>query len=581
MDVFLNILYILMLFCYNKFNNNSVIIVVLLINGVGGVKNKLSIFFSILFCVATLFMGVGYASINSVSFNISGEVTPKVQDGIFITDVSYNEDLSSNVFVTDSKINSAYQTNLDSNIVLTQDAGSQITYNITVYNSNDSPYCFYDVDYILGGNTYSNENIIFKLNDVVKGDLIDSNSSLEFSITFYYKDGNNISDTSLSSLLNFNFILATDKILVNFDGNGSEVVQNSKYVYNGESFGDMPVPTLENYFFVGWFTAKSGGLEYTKDTIVDLIGSEITLYARWSAKPIAINNVPTITMSQLEAKKYYGQIVDIVNGSTFNPNVNDSRVWRVFYIDTENKYGDGKGTIYLKADELSSKKMRFSTSFAETNIEGYTSIFSTLSNTRYYKISGDNVVDSNGNVINTLYLKLNPTYAIGRKKINSTVFYENEKAAAYLSDPSQFIAYTDSRTNYAIGSPPIEMWMDSWNSVYGSSHLFEYQYNVNVDGTTENQKLPGYQLKYNNSVWGQAAGVDENLDISTIDNTNMYKTTNGLWFSSPAIIYKGASLVRLSSVGFIGNATINMNYAYSPVVSLNNESIVYTTSYVE
>ena len=125
------------------------------------------------------------------------------------------------------------------------------------------------------------------------------------------------------------------------------------------------------------------------------------------------------------------------------------------------------------------------------------------------------------------------------------------------------------------------MWIDSWNSVYGSSHKFTYQYNVNVDGTTEGQKLPGYQLKYNDNAFGQAAGVDENLNIATIDTTGMYATSNGVWLSSPAIVYLGGSLVRLSPSGFIGNATINMNYAYSPVVSLNSQSFVYTTSYVD
>ena len=40
--------------------------------------------------------------------------------------------------------------------------------------------------------------------------------------------------------------------------------------------------------------------------------------------------------------KYYGQEVKnyIASGATY----------RIFFVDTENKYGDGKNTVYLKAD---------------------------------------------------------------------------------------------------------------------------------------------------------------------------------------------------------------------------------------
>ena len=374
--------------------------------------------------------------------------------------------------------------------------------------------------------------------------------------------------------------ISLQPVTVTLDFNNLEGTTQTITVYKGKKYNNLPTPTLDNYEFKGWYTSLVGGSKYDSNTIVSVNGSEITLYAKWLALPVAINNVQTIDMTQEEASKYYGQVVKTVNGTSFNPNPNDSRTWRVFYIDTENKYGDGKGTIYLKADDISSKTMRFSTTNEASDASGYDSEFTTLSNTRYYKISGSNVVNSSGTVINTLYLKLNPTYATGRKNISSTLFYENEKAAAYLSDQTQFTTYTDDRTNYAIGSPSVEMWIDSWNSVYGNDFMFYYRYNTSVDGTTGAQKLPGYQFKLNSGDWGQAGGTEE-IDINTIDTIGMYKTSNGMWFSSPAIVYLGGSLVRLSSSGFIGNATINTYFAYSPVVSLNSETFVYTTEYVE
>lgn len=531
-----------------------------------------------LIIISTILMTVGYSAINAVILEVNGMVLANPQDGIFITDAVYNT--SNNADLTTSHIDNFYGTSLSSYINLTNDPTSSITYTISMYNSDTTSKYFDAAIYMPmdDNSTYTNPNITYTLNGLNKYDEVPGKASITFTITFHYLDSNNISMTDLSSYLNFRFISAEDLVTITFNANGGTLGTTTMLGKKGDAIGTMPIPTKTNYAFEGWYTALSGGTLYNSETILGN-ESEITLYARYTANPIQINNVPTITMTQSEAKAYYGQVVNLVNGSSFNPNASDQRTWRVFYIDTENKYGDGKGTIYLKADESSSKLTRFSTTFDGTYLEGYTAKFTTLSSTRYYKINGNNVVDSSGNVINTKYLQLNPTYAAGRKNISSTIFFENEKAAAYLSDPSQFTAYTDSRTNYAIGSPSIEMWFDAWNSLYGTNYRFYYQYNIGVDGTTGQKKLPGYQMKLNSSAWNQSAGIDENLSMSTIDTTGMFATSNGVWTSSPAIVYGGASLVRISSAGFIGNATINMNYAYEPVVSLNQQAMVYTTSY--
>ena len=541
------------------------------------ITNKL---FILLILIATLFMSIGYASINSVIMELNGSVVAQTQTGVYIYDITYKSNI--NADTNSSTIKKYIGTNMSSYIKLSENTNSEITYTVSIYNSTEEDYYFDKVVYLEtdDDSTYTNDNITYKLTNLNHDDILPSKGRVIFDITFHYADTTKIDLTDLTSFINYKFVPLKDKVIVYLNANGGTINATEYTTSVGEMYDKLPTPTYTNYTFVGWYDAKSGGNLYNSTKIVSQADNLITLYARWSSDPPAINNVPTITMTQNEAKNYYGQIVKNVNGTLFNPNVDDQRTWRVFYIDTENKYGDGKGTIYLKADEVSSKKLRFSTTFDASSTEGYKSIFNKTSGTRYYKITNNNVVNSSGTVINTKYLQLNPTYATGRKKISSTIFYENEKAAAYLSDPTQFTAYTDSRTNYAIGSPTVEMWIDSWNSVYGSKYRFYYQYNVNVDGTTGAQKLPGYQLKLNSEAWNQAAGIDT-ININNIDTTSMYKTSIGMWYSSPAIVYEGGSLIRLSSVGFIGNATINMEYAYSPVVSLNNQSKVFTTSYVE
>lgn len=241
-------------------------------------KNKLYIFFSTFFCIATLFMGVGYASINSISFNLLGEVFTQVQEGVFITEINYNEKLSNNVLVTDSKINSSYQTNLDSNIVLTNDEDSQITYDITIYNSNDFDYRFNDVKYVLGEKTYSNENITFKLSNLSVGDVIKSRDDITFSLTFYYKDVSKISDVKLNSVLNFEFVI--NKYVVSFDANGGTVDVGSTELLFNELYGELPIPIRDGYVFSGWTSDEEGTNFITENDIVN-IASDHTLFAQW------------------------------------------------------------------------------------------------------------------------------------------------------------------------------------------------------------------------------------------------------------------------------------------------------------
>ena len=170
-------------------------------------KNKLYIIFSILFCVATLFMGVGYASINSISLNVNGEMTAQVQEGIFITEVNYVD--SNYVDVSNSKIINAYQNNLSSNILLSDNPNSSITYKVTMYNSTNSDYVFERIKLLKCHNntvcnTYSNNNIQISSN-IEKGELISSKSFLTFNITFSYVDLENINNKELNSIIKFLF----------------------------------------------------------------------------------------------------------------------------------------------------------------------------------------------------------------------------------------------------------------------------------------------------------------------------------------------------------------------------------------
>ena len=73
----------------------------------------------------------------------------------------------------------------------------------------------------------------------------------------------------------------TPTYTVSFDANGGTVGTSSKSVSVGSTYGELPVPAYDGHYFLGWFTATSGGTKVTNTTNVELSADQ-TLYAHWS-----------------------------------------------------------------------------------------------------------------------------------------------------------------------------------------------------------------------------------------------------------------------------------------------------------
>lgn len=80
---------------------------------------------------------------------------------------------------------------------------------------------------------------------------------------------------------------------VTFDVNGGDALDSSlatKNVLYASEFGTLPIPTRTGYTFDGWYTAKSGGTEYTDVSIVNILKAT-TLYAHWSEVEVLANDI--------------------------------------------------------------------------------------------------------------------------------------------------------------------------------------------------------------------------------------------------------------------------------------------------
>ncbi len=169
------------------------------------------------------------------------------------------------------------------------------------------------------------------------------------------------------------------------------------------------------------------------------------------------------------------------------------QTYRIFYVDKQNDFGDGKNTIYLKAD--------------------------------YNEYLRGTVNDSISNLTEediAVYKKMNKSWAAerGEKKSEWGV---NEKRAALLCAPSQWTKYCDSsKANYAIGGPSLEMYIASYNQV---SHT---KVNYKLGTTYRETNYPGYIYTLNGKQ-------------STVSNSDYYTGSNTLDYSGYKKMYCGES----------------------------------------
>ena len=161
------------------------------------IKNSTLLF---LLLMAVLVMGIGYASINSVTGEIKGTLTANSQEGVFITDVTYVSDVGAKL--SNCKISKYAGTMMQSTVELSNtNVSSSITYKVTIYNAYKTEAQFAKTIY--DNEFYDNQDITFEISGFKPGDIIGSKETKNIIITFKYKGSTIPSNKVLNSYLNF------------------------------------------------------------------------------------------------------------------------------------------------------------------------------------------------------------------------------------------------------------------------------------------------------------------------------------------------------------------------------------------
>ncbi len=202
-------------------------------------KNK---WFLIAIVIASVFMSIGYATVNSVTVDLTGSANAYAVKDVFIYDASIDSSSPADVF--ESNISIMYSTMMQSRVVLNQNSSSTLTMNITIYNKSDGDVYFDQVVY--GDNFYDNNNIDYTLSGLTQGQRLGVNENVSFTITFKYTDQYKATNPStfdnvLNSYLNFRFVKG---YTITYNGFGSN--------------NNLPTVLLENETKNITFTSTNG-----------------------------------------------------------------------------------------------------------------------------------------------------------------------------------------------------------------------------------------------------------------------------------------------------------------------------------
>ena len=253
--------------------------------------------------------------------------------------------------------------------------------------------------------------------------------------------------------------------------------------------------------------------------------------------------------------------------NTDDVEIGTSTTYRLFYIDiatdahpSGNYYGDGYGTIYLKADDDGVNK----------GLEKLPAVGST-----------DELVTDNYNKL----WAANSTYK-NNPKTNMT--YVNR-----LLDKNIWDVYKDDEptsagiANYVVGAPSLEMWVDSYNAFLASNPVTGYStYNCTVTQDTTNGPKGanngyGYYIGYNNTYEESTSGWY--TSSNTLVNPNSYTSTElkdrvcawnkgsgYYWLASPSAYNANYVMLVLGASSFVDNYYYDSYYAFCPLVSIKS-----------
>ena len=263
-----------------------------------------------------------------------------------------------------------------------------------------------------------------------------------------------------------------------------------------------------------------------------------------------------VTLTEANVAQYLGKKVTNYTGQASvtigNTTYIVSPEYRLYYVDFANKYNDGAGTIYLKAE--------------------------CTSNNYALPVTDTSSADAE----NIKIKNLNPSlYKAG--VISPAASNDNMKAVTWLTNTTNWSSLADtsmsSNINYIVGSPSLEMMLDSYNTHYnltgdtpdykaitaGERRKLFYRYQTNSSGYQVGPCADD-RAEYGNHTSDNSVYSDSAIDSMYYPGGGKYN-----WLASPSannsssVVYVDSEYKGYVTYDYYGNGR-----ALCPLVSLKS-----------
>lgn len=285
-------------------------------------------------------------------------------------------------------------------------------------------------------------------------------------------------------------------------------------------------------------------------------GNTIPTEPETTTGPTVTINGSTVTLTKSNVYQYLGKKVTNYTGKSKvtigSTEYTVSPTYRLYYVDFDNKYKDKSGTIYLKAE-------------CTSNV--------------YYLPATDRSSNTDTNI---KIKALNPSLYVSEVAA-PTASNENMRVVTWLTNTTNWASLADttmsSNINYIVGSPSLEMMMDSYNTHYQLTGDTPYTSAI----TAGTRKKLFY--KYTSGAYGYKVGPSNHSDAES--GYNAYTSDNSVYTDSEidSMYYPGSSqcywlsspcdrasddilAVYYNSGGGMGANYYEGRNAFCPVVSL-------------
>ena len=266
-----------------------------------------------MFFIISMF-GIAFASIENITGTITGTMSSKVQDGIFITGIELYQ--HNGAELENTKINTYHQRTINSITQLSNtDGSSYVTYRVKLYNNTNYRYSLDGIGYDLL--FFDNEDIecIIDSQGMQIGGIFEPKTENEVYITFKYKNGTVAASQTLNSVVNIEVELLKPTIEI-------ECINSEEYT----STKGITITAKDNSL-IG-LSAENEYEYYLSTSQTELVGGSWTAYTSGVEQSIGSGLTGTYYM-------FIKQIADTVGQNSITGNETAYHIYGPYNFDNE------------------------------------------------------------------------------------------------------------------------------------------------------------------------------------------------------------------------------------------------------